>query len=60
MFRLGERRQSLTDHHRQRDTNCGLFDRRTPQVKDRMEHFVYRIKYCDSEADPVQISSYNL
>jgi hypothetical protein len=29
-------------------------------VKDRMEHFAYRIKYCDYEADPVHISSYNL
>lgn len=58
MFRLGERRQSLADRHRQRDTNRGPFARRTPQVKDRMEHFVYRIKYRDSEADPVHISSY--
>jgi hypothetical protein len=29
-------------------------------VKDRMERFVYRIKYRDSEAEPVHISSYNL
>jgi hypothetical protein len=61
MFRLGERGQSITDHYRQRHTNCGSFVVGSPNLKDRIERSLgSKIKNRGSEADPGHISSCNL